>query len=408
MFSKPIKAALILVIVAGLSLVFMATGALAHNPTTQPPGVAGLNATAGIVYSQPPSSDGMLFLSSQWAPNGSNSDQFVWENFTLASTQTITETDWMGGYSPSGGSVFDFGVAFYPSIAGGSQPDINNPLVQYQTGGNAGETFAGTLGGVDLYQYKFGLPVPFQAIAGTTYWVKIYAYENNSPTWGLKKGTGGDNSHFLEYYSDPSWRYRLIPGDVAFTLLGPLVPISNLSAINDSPTPLGNVTSLTATIATGSNINYQWNFGNGAIGYGKEVTYTYATVGFYTALVTASNSVSVVTATTPITIFGALPLANPGPNQSVTTGAEVTLDGSGSFALPGHRPLTYFWQQLGGTPVVLNSYTISRPTFSSPTAPTILTFTLVVTDAMNLASDPAQVQIDVRFKYSIYLPLLER
>jgi PKD repeat protein len=494
MFSKPIKVVLLLVIVAGLSLVFAATGALAQNPTSKRPGVAWLNSTAGIVYTQPHNLSGVLLPSSWQEPNGNDADQYVWDNFTLqASTGiTITEIQWRGGYQSGSGTVLTFTVAIYPSIAGGTQPDVTHPpLVQYQPGGNAGETPAGTFGGTAMYDYAFMLPAPFTASTGTTYWVQIEAWQAGVPDWGIAAGSGGNGQHFRRITNGSDIFYQLVPGDAAFTLIGPVtevpisglhaqndgptalgqtttfaatvnagsgisyawdfgdqttgngqvvmhtyaaigsytavvtatnslgsvaattpvtidVPIAGLSAINNSPTLLGNVTSLTATIASGSNINYQWNFGNGALGHGKEVTYTYGTVGFYTAMVTATNSVSVVTATTPVTIFGATPLVNAGRDQTVTAGAEVTLDGSGSFAAPGHWPLTYFWQQLGGTQVVLNSYTISRPTFIAPAAPTNLTFTLVVTDAMALVSEPDQVQIDVMPKRYVYLPLIRR
>ncbi len=76
-----------------------------------------------------------------------------------------------------------------------------------------------------------------------------------------------------------------------------------MTAINNSPTPLGNVTSLTATVASGTNVSYQWNLGNAVVKQGQSVTFTYDAIGFYTAIVTASNSVSLITATAPVTIF---------------------------------------------------------------------------------------------------------
>ena len=370
-----------------------------------------VQAQADVIYSQPPSPGGGLFPSSR-NPGGTDYDQYVWDNFTLQASPgiTITDVQWRGGYQSGSGTVTDFTVAIYPSIAGGSQPDVTHaPLVQYQTGDSAGETLAGTVGGIAMYDYHFTLPTAFQATAGTKYWVQIEASQNGIPDWGLAVGTGGDGKHFRGMAVVGDIHYDASAGDAAFTLLGPaVVPIGNLNATNDSPTQLGNVTSLTATIASGSNVSYQWNFGDGALGQRHVVTHTYTTAGFYTAIVTATNSVSVVTATTPITIFSALPLANAGPDQAVAVGAEVTLDGNGSFAPPGHWPLTYVWQQIGGTQVVLNSYTINRPTFIAPAVPTILTFTLVVTDTLALASEPDQVQIDVMPKHYIYLPLIRR
>jgi PKD repeat protein len=80
-------------------------------------------------------------------------------------------------------------------------------------------------------------------------------------------------------------------------------PVAGLTAFNDSPTPLGHVTSLTATATSGSNVSYQWNLGNDVVKQGQSVTFTYEATGLYTAVVTASNSVSLLTATTPVTIY---------------------------------------------------------------------------------------------------------
>ncbi len=91
-------------------------------------------------------------------------------------------------------------------------------------------------------------------------------------------------------------------------------------------------------------------------------------------------------ATTPVTITNLAPIANAGSDQTVVVGSIVTLDGSASTDPDGHLPLTYGWQQTGGTSVVLSSATISQPTFTAPSAPTVLTFSLVVTDARGLPS----------------------
>jgi uncharacterized repeat protein (TIGR01451 family) len=81
------------------------------------------------------------------------------------------------------------------------------------------------------------------------------------------------------------------------------VPVEGLTAINDSPTLLGNSTALTATITAGTNVNYVWDLDNGQSGSGSQVSHTYLGAGSYTAVVTASNESSVVTATTPVTII---------------------------------------------------------------------------------------------------------
>jgi hypothetical protein len=88
------------------------------------------------------------------------------------------------------------------------------------------------------------------------------------------------------------------------------------------------------------------------------------------------------------------PEANAGSDQSVSTNALVTLDGSGSSDPDGHLPLAYGWAQTGGL-VVAFTEALSVTTFTAPGDPGILTFTLTVTDALGLASAPDEVVVTV-------------
>jgi uncharacterized repeat protein (TIGR01451 family) len=90
------------------------------------------------------------------------------------------------------------------------------------------------------------------------------------------------------------------------------------------------------------------------------------------------------------------PIADAGDDQSVTTSATVTLDGSGSTDPDGHTPLTYGWAQTGGTTVGLSDATAESPAFTAPSATSLLTFTLTVTDALGLAdATPDEVAVNV-------------
>jgi len=86
------------------------------------------------------------------------------------------------------------------------------------------------------------------------------------------------------------------------------------------------------------------------------------------------------------------PIADAGPDQSVDTGALVTLDGSNSSDPDGDLPLAYHWMQTGGPTVTLSDSTVVTPTFSAPSDPAVLVFTLVVTDSLNLA-DPTPDEV---------------
>jgi LmbE family N-acetylglucosaminyl deacetylase len=87
------------------------------------------------------------------------------------------------------------------------------------------------------------------------------------------------------------------------------------------------------------------------------------------------------------------PVASAGPAQKVASGAAVTLDGSASTDPAGHG-LTYKWTQTGGAAVTLSSTTTAKPTFTAPTGPATLTFSLVVTDG-SLSSKAATVTVTV-------------
>jgi hypothetical protein len=184
----------------------------------------------GSIFTQPVNPNGTLYLSAWLDPNGSDFDQKVWDNFTLQSDATITEIDWVGAYDPLkfgiGGPVLDFTVAIYPSIAAGTEPAVAGPpLVEYQTGGKAGETSLGVVGGIPMNSYGFSLPVAFSASAGVKYWVHIVASQGgSSPDWCLAAGTGGNGSHYRwGSGSGGDSGYRSVPGDAAFSLLGPIV-----------------------------------------------------------------------------------------------------------------------------------------------------------------------------------------
>jgi len=90
------------------------------------------------------------------------------------------------------------------------------------------------------------------------------------------------------------------------------------------------------------------------------------------------------------------PVANAGPDQTVSAGATVTLDGTSSSDADGHS-LSYAWTQTSGTSVNLSSSTASQPTFTAPTAVSTATliFSLVVTDSIGDASSADTVTITV-------------
>ena len=94
---------------------------------------------------------------------------------------------------------------------------------------------------------------------------------------------------------------------------------------------------------------------------------------------TATSAPSYVTVT--VTNPNRIPVANAGVAQTVTSGALVTLNGSGTDADAG-TVLTFAWTQTAGPAVTLSSSTAAKPTFTAPAVAvtTVYTFQLVAND----------------------------
>jgi CSLREA domain-containing protein len=174
------------------------------------------------------------------------------------------------------------------------------------------------------------------------------------------------------------------------------VPISGLVVFNDSPTLLGNATTLSATVTSGSNIIYSWDFGDGETGGGAVVMHTYPAVDLYTATVTATNSANLLTATTLVTIsdvpISGLSASNDSPTLlgSLTTMSATVTAGSN---------IIYSWDfGDGGTGtggVVTHTY------------PSVGVFTAIVTATNSANTLIADTRVTITAPlYDLYLPLI--
>ena len=74
------------------------------------------------------------------------------------------------------------------------------------------------------------------------------------------------------------------------------------------------------------------------------------------------------------------PTADAGPDQTVASGASVTLNGNGSTDTDG-TIASYAWTQTVGPNVTLTGANTATPSFTAPTGPATLTFELEVCDS---------------------------
>jgi uncharacterized repeat protein (TIGR01451 family) len=163
-----------------------------------------------------------------------------------------------------------------------------------------------------------------------------------------------------------------------------------------------DVDSNVSITATGS-ISYVWKVVDLAPGAGGSITITGV---LSDPLVAGTFANTATVASIEIDVDGAdnsssawltlnqAPVANAGSDQDVDTNAIVTLNGGGSSDPDGHLPLTYGWTQTGGPTMALSNPAVANPTFTAPSDPAGLTFTLVVTDSLGLV-DPTPDQVVV-------------
>ncbi len=96
-----------------------------------------------------------------------------------------------------------------------------------------------------------------------------------------------------------------------------------------------------------------------------------------------------------ITIINNPPVADAGPDQTVSALALVMLDGTGSYDPDGNLPLTYNWLQTGGPGAPLSN-PLAPADFQAPPITGVMTFDLYVTDSLGTTSAPDTVTITVQ------------
>jgi PKD repeat protein len=136
--------------------------------------------------------------------------------------------------------------------------------------------------------------------------------------------------------------------------------------------------------ADGDALTYSWDFGDGKGGIGAKPSHVYTAAGTYTVTLTVNDGqVNSAPASTTVTVINQPPVANAGPDQTVTQRATVTLNGAASSD-PDGAIAQFAWRQISGTAVTLSGANIASPRFTAPavktTTPVQLVFELTVTD----------------------------
>ena len=178
---------------------------------------------AAIIYDQP--YDGSNIADAYASQNDSASGGFgdfakAYDNFTLDSATSIGKVKWYGEFfSGEPAPISNFLIQFWSDNSGPNAELFSETIV-----GNAHETLVEKIGNFNLYQYGMDISLPFQALAGTTYWLSIQATLDYPPQWGWYQGKGGDGVAYQDFFGE----IGAIPKDLAFSLASVPEPITIL------------------------------------------------------------------------------------------------------------------------------------------------------------------------------------
>ncbi|MBL7201096.1 MAG: PKD domain-containing protein [Anaerolineae bacterium] len=196
-------------------------------------------------------------------------------------------------------------------------------------------------------------------------------------------------------------------------------PIVGLTAWNDSPTEFGKLTTLTATVTSGSDVVFSWSLGDENSHTGSTVPHTYPAVGIYTAIVTASNGVSQLVTATVVAITDApirdLIALNDSPTllgytttltASISSGSNVVCTwalGDGATQ-SGPRVIQHRYDSAGVYTAVVTASN-SLGTFTSTTTVTITQPTVDLAPAYSVGEGEGTATITVTLSEAIGDPV---
>lgn len=176
---------------------------------------------------------------------------------------------------------------------------------------------------------------------------------------------------------------------------------SNFNALGGAPVSLAG----TASDGDGDGLSYSWVQTAGpsvsisgantltpsftpAVNNGPAIPYSFR--------LSVSDGIQTTLANVTVQVANnAPPTVNAGPDQNVSGGASVSLEGTATD--PESDPMTFVWTQTAGPGVTLNNATSLTPSFIAPgktAAPQLLTFSLVANDGTsNSLADTIDVTV---------------
>jgi PKD repeat protein len=233
----------------------------------------------------------------------------------------------------------------------------------------------------------------------TTFTATVTAGESVAYTWNFGDstiGAGATTKHTFALtgsYEVTATATNAANQMTTTLLVQVIAPVTGLVAENDGPTALGESTHFTATVAGGSDVTYFWDFGDSQSGAGPTPSHTYAAVGTYTAVVTASNVLGSATASTEVVVAEAIAGLTANSNSPTLLGNATTF----TATITAGSDVTYTWDfgdsQSGAGAIATHTYTTAG----------IYAVSVVATNALGSQTVTIAVEV-IELSYLIHLP----
>jgi PEP-CTERM motif-containing protein len=163
------------------------------------------------VYSQAANYLGLYASQNDTSSGGFGPFATAYDDFSLASSATLTQVTWTGGYfnPQSAGSITGWTVTFW-SDSGGAP---GSALAVFGIAGNAGETFLQN-DAIGDPVYGYSAAVNWAATGGTPYWLSVVPDVGFPPQWGWTTSSQGNGISYQVFFGSGSTN----PSDLAFSL----------------------------------------------------------------------------------------------------------------------------------------------------------------------------------------------
>lgn len=193
--------------------------------------------------------------------------------------------------------------------------------------------------------------------------------------WDMGDGTLRSGAQITHTYAEPgSYTVTLTVTDDSGVanntatdtmLVAVNAPPAPMFTIPERPVSVSEAAELSAAASTdadGTILSYMWDFGDGAVGDGQDVSYAWTAPGVYTVVLTVTDDSGTASATQRVSqqiVIDDAPTAQAGPDQFVTA-SEVQFDGTASSDPEGGIS-SYEWDFGDGTtgtgPTPVHAYT---------------------------------------------------